>query len=111
MNVSITCLRDKGKAILTLNLVHPAGKIHCCFALSSISDAQYILLFMRHLVLRGDCLPLAAPDFVCADVAAGTSPGEGLMTGVFVHLSPAFVHKPSDQAALTDSMLIPQTHL
>lgn len=107
MNVSITCVKDKGQAILTLNLVHPAGKTHCCFALSSISDAQYILLFMMQLVLHDDCLPLAAPDFVCADSAAETSLGEGLMTGVFVHLSPAFVQKPSDQAALTDSMLIP----
>lgn len=66
---------------------------------------------MMRLVLHDGHLPLVAPDFVCADRAAKTSPGEGLMTGVFVHLSPAFVQKPSDQAALTDNMLIPQTHL
>lgn len=66
---------------------------------------------MMHLVLHDDCLALVAPDFVCADSAEKTSLGEGLMTGVFVHLSPAFVQKPSDQAALTDNMLIPQTHL
>lgn len=63
------------------------------------------------LILRDDHLPLAAPDFICGDSAAKVSLGEGLVTGVFVHLSPAFVQKLSDQAALTDSMLIPQTHL
>ena len=69
----------------------------------------YILLFMMHLVLRDDHLPLVALDFVSADNVAKASAGEGLMIGVFVHPSPAFVQKPSDQVAVTDSMLIPQT--
>lgn len=111
MNVSITCVRDKGKAILTFNLVYQVGEIHWCFAFSTISDTQYILLLVMHLILLDDHLPLVAPDFVCADSAAKMSLGEGLMTGVFVRLSPAFVQKPSEQAALTDSTLIPQTHL
>lgn len=104
MNVSITCVKDEGKAILTLNLVHPAGDTALHFPVFQM------LLFMMHLIFHDDHLPLLAPDFVCDDSAAKTSLGEGLVTGVFVHLSLAFVQKPDDQAALTDSMLIPQTH-
>lgn len=66
---------------------------------------------MMHLILHYDHLPPVAPGFFCADSAAKTSLGEGHVMGVFVHLSPAFVQKPYDQAALTDSMLIPQTHV
>lgn len=62
-----------------------------------------------HLVLRDDHLPLVASDFVSADNVAKPTVGEGLVIELFVRPSPAFVQKPSDQAALIDSMLIPQT--
>lgn len=61
------------------------------------------------LILRDDNLSLVAPDYVSANNVAKTSVGEGRAIGVFVHLSPAFVQKPSKQAALTDNVLIPQT--
>lgn len=61
------------------------------------------------LILHDDNLSLVAPDYVSADNVAKTSVGEGLVIGVFVRPSPAFVQKPSNQAALTDSVLIPQT--
>lgn len=78
-------------------------------AFCNVSDTPYILLFVMHLSFREDHSPLVAPDFVSADNVAKTSVGEGLPIGVFVHPSVAFVQKPSDRAALTDSGLIPQT--
>lgn len=59
--------------------------------------------------LCDDHLPHVAPDFVSADCIAKTSVGEGLVIGMFAHPSLASVRKPSEQAALTADMLVPQT--